>query len=100
VTTPEGTPPPPARSSGTTTADRLRDALALLLVVIGLALTVAAFIGNRRLASQPIVVAAGQSAFSLWMRNYYMEFAGYALIVAGVLVGIVSFAMHARRGRQ
>jgi hypothetical protein len=99
------TSPPPAASSvptrtRTTGADRVRDAIALTLVVAGVVLVVMAYNGNSHLASQPIVVAKGQSAFSLWMRNYYMEFAGYGAIAAGILVGLGSYIVHARRARR
>jgi len=97
-TTPPAAPPTPA--AGTTPADRLRDTLALVLVLAGAALVVMAYTGNSRLATQPIVLAKGQSAFSLWMHNYYLEFAGYGAIALGVLVGVVSYVVHARRVRR
>jgi hypothetical protein len=86
-----------ARTSG---ADRVRDAIALALVIGGVALLIIAHLGNSRLATQPIVVVKGQTAFSIWMRYYYMGFAGVGAVIAGVLVGFGSYIIHARRVRR
>jgi hypothetical protein len=99
---PAGSVPPgpgsdAARTSG---ADRVRDAIALALVIGGVALLIIAHVGNSRLATQPIVVAKGQTAFSIWMRYYYMGFAGVGAVIAGVLVGFGSYIIHARRVRR
>jgi hypothetical protein len=96
VTTP--TPQPPA--SAATRNDRIRDAIALLLVVAGIVVLIVAFTRNRALATQPIVLAKGQTAFSLFMRNYYLDFVGYGMVALGILVGVSSYALHARRVRR
>jgi hypothetical protein len=88
---------PPAR---TTRGDRVRDVIALVLLLGGATLEVLAFAGNRRLTSGPIVVPKGHTAFSLWMHNYRMEMTGYAAMIAGVLVGVASYIVHARRARR
>jgi hypothetical protein len=93
-------PAPDGHATHTTRGDRIRDALAILLVVVGLCLIVAAHIGDSHLASQPIVVERGQSAFSQWLRFYYIELAGYGAVAAGLIVGLVSYAVHARRTRR
>lgn len=83
-----------------TRGDRVRDVIALVLLLGGAALEVLAFAGNRRLTTQPIVVPKGHTAFSLWMHNYRMEMTGYAAMIAGVLVGVGSYVVHARRTRR
>jgi hypothetical protein len=87
-------------SAHTTRGDRVRDVIALVLLLGGATLVVLAFAGNRRLTSGPIVVPAGGTAFALWMHNYRMEMTGYAAMIAGVLVGVGSYVVHARRARR
>lgn len=89
--------PGPAR---TTRADRIRDAIAIGLVVVGAAMVLVAHNVNTRLATQPIVTPKGHTAFSVWLRYYYVDLAGWAAILAGVLVGIASYVVHARRIRR
>jgi len=48
-------------------ADRIRDAFALLLVVLGVGMVLFAHAGNVELASGPIAVEKGQFAISVWM---------------------------------
>ncbi len=86
-------------SDGTTRADRVRDAIALTLILVGIVLVVVAYRVNTRLVSHAIVVPPGQSAFAVWLHNYYMELAGYAAILVGVILGVVSYIMHERRTR-
>jgi len=95
VTAPSAPP-----SSGTTRSDRVRDAIALVLVVAGIIVLVVAFTRNRELATQPIILAKGQTAFSLFMRNYYLDFVGYGMVALGIVVGVSSYALHARRLRR
>jgi len=101
------TPPPDGSPQGAespvahaTRGDRIRDGIALILIVAGVVLAVFAFVSNNRLATQPIIVAQGQTAYSIWYRNYLMDFGGYALIALGVLVGLGSYIAHARRARR
>ena len=94
------TPTPQSAASETTRNDRIRDAIALLLVVVGIIVLIVAFTRNRELATQPIVLAKGQTAFSLFMRNYYLDFVGYGMVALGIIVGITSYAVHARRVRR
>lgn len=89
-----------ATPASTTRGDRVRDGIALVLLLGGAALEVMAFAGNRHLTSGPIATPKGQTAFSLWMHNYRMEMTGYAAMIAGVLVGIASYVVHARRVRR
>ena len=92
-------PPAPARAS-TTAADRVRDAIALALVVGGGTLVVVSHLRYGQLATHPIVVEKGSTAFAQFMRGYYIEMGGYAAAAAGVLVGIGSYVVHARRERR
>ncbi len=87
-------------SDGTTRGDRVRDAIALTLVLIGIALVVVAYRVNTQLATHAIVVPPGHSAFTLWLHNYYLELAGYAAILVGVILGVVSYVVHERRTRR
>jgi hypothetical protein len=87
-------------SNGTTRADRVRDAIALTLILVGIVLVVVAFRVNTRLATHAIVVPPGHSAFAVWLHNYYMELAGYAAILIGVIVGVASYIVHERRTRR
>ncbi|GEM_PF-4063333 len=92
---------PPRRAGAVTTrADRTRDLIALALVVAGVGLIATAHAGNTRLATQHIVVSKGHDAFSQWMHYYRLEFTGYGAILAGILVGLASYVIHARRERR
>jgi hypothetical protein len=93
-------PGPDGGTPRTTRGDRMRDAIAIVLVVLGVCLIVVAHVGNTRLATQPIIVDRGQSAFSQWMHYYYIEFAGYGAVAAGLIAGLASYAVHARRTRR
>jgi hypothetical protein len=83
-----------------TRGDRVRDGVAMTLVVIGAILILIAHSGDTRLATHPVIVARGQSAFAQWMHYYYFEMAGYAAVIVGVITGIVSYAIRARRLRR
>ena len=77
----------------------MRDIIALLLVVGGICLILISHIGMQRLATQPILVAKGQSAGSIWNTYEYIDLAGRGAAIIGVVVGIVSYVLHARRGK-
>lgn len=83
-------------------ADRVRDWLALGLVLAGALLYGAAQNGMGTLARDRTPTTAEQSArgewkMVRWNRFYRMSRAGVALVVAGGAVAVVSFAIHARR---
>ena len=80
-----GTPRPVRSASVTTSADRVRDIVALILVLAGIGLILVSHVGMQRLATQPIVVAKGQSAGSIWNTYAYMDYAGKAVAVIGVI---------------
>lgn len=84
---------PPRMSRG----DRIRDLVALLLVVAGIGLVVVSHSGMQGLATQAIVVRPGEWAVSQYMHFRYLELAGYGLAVAGIVVGVVSYLVRARR---
>lgn len=86
-------------AKATTKGDRVRDVVALVLVLGGIVLVLVSHAGMQRLATQPIVVAKGQAAFSAWNTYAYIELAGWATTVIGIIVGITSYIIHARRGR-
>lgn len=91
-------------SSRVDRADRIRDWIALALVVAGAALYLAAQNGMGALARDRTPTTAEQSArgewkMVRWNRLYRMSRAGVALVVAGGAVGVFSFAMHAWRRR-
>ncbi len=81
----------------TTRADRVRDIIALVLVLGGICLILVSHNGMQRLATQPIVVAKGQTAGAVWNKYAYIDLAGRAAAIIGVVVGIVSYVLHARR---
>ena len=96
-----GAPAPEVPASdGTTRGDRVRDAIALILILVGIVLVVVAYRVNTQLATHPIVVPKGHTAFGVWLHNYYMELAGYAAILVGVILGVASYIMHERRTRR
>jgi hypothetical protein len=94
VTAPGAAAPRPA-----TRGDRLRDLAAVACLVVGAGLVVASHLGMRRLATGPIVVAQGEYAIVQFNRYYYVELAGYVLVLVGIVVGVASYVAYARRGR-
>ena len=83
-------------------ADRIRDWLALGLVVAGALLYAAAQSGMGALARDRTPTTAEQSArgewkMVRWNRFYKMSRAGIALVVVGGAVAVLSFAVHAWR---
>jgi hypothetical protein len=83
-------------------ADRVRDWLALGLVLAGTLLYGAAQSGMGALARDRTPTTAEQSArgewkMVRWNRFYKMSRAGVVLVVAGGAVAVFSFAMHAWR---
>jgi hypothetical protein len=84
---------PPSMSRG----DRIRDLVALVLVVAGIGLVVVSHSGMQGLATQAIVVRPGEWAMSQYMHFRYLELTGYALAIVGIVVGVVSYLVRARR---
>jgi hypothetical protein len=83
-------------------ADRIRDWLALGLVLAGALLYGTAQSGMGTLARDQTPTTAEQSArgewkMVRWNRFYNMSRAGVALVVAGGAVAVFSFAIHAWR---
>lgn len=100
-------PPPPGSPlpadtprSGVSRAGRVRDGVALLLVVIGIGLVLGSHAGMQRLATKTIVVPKGEWAVTQFSHYYYVELAGYVTAVVGIAVGAWSYLLHARRGRS
>ena len=91
-----------AGSQRVTRSDRVRDWLALGLVLAGALLYGMAQSGMGTLARDRTPTTAEQSArgewkMVRWNRFYKMSRAGVALVVAGGAVAVFSFAIHARR---
>jgi hypothetical protein len=85
-------------------ADRIRDWLAVGLVLVGALLYGAAQNGMGTLARDQTPTTAEQSArgewkMVRWNRYYKMSRTGIALVVAGGAVAVFSFARHAWRRR-
>jgi hypothetical protein len=93
---PDATGPTPVASPSH--GDRFRDVLALTLLVLGLILVLVSHAGMQRLATQPIVVAHGNWAINQWVHFRRLEQIGYVSAAAGLVAGIWSYVMHAKRG--
>jgi hypothetical protein len=78
-------------------SDRLRDGLALVLVLLGIVLIVLSNSGMHRLATQPIVLARGEWAVARYDHFRRLALLGYLATIAGVAAGIWSYTLHARR---
>lgn len=78
--------------------DRLRDVLALALLALGIILILVSNAGMHRLATQPIVVAHGEFASTQYEHFRRIGMIGYVAAAAGVLAGIWSHVLHAKRG--
>ena len=80
-----------------TPADRLRDAVALALLVGGIALFVYANRGLETLAAGRISVAPGEWAITQWSRYRGLSFAGLGLVAAGIAMAAYSYWRRAIR---
>jgi hypothetical protein len=78
--------------------DRLRDVLALVLVVGGIGLVLLSNSGMHRLATQPIV-AHGEWAMAQYEHYRRLGMLGYIVALAGIATGIWSY-LHLARARQ
>jgi hypothetical protein len=76
--------------------DRLRDVLALVLVVGGIGLVLLSNSGMHRLATQPIVVAHGEWAMAQYEHYRRLGMLGYIVALAGIATGIWSYIRLAR----
>jgi hypothetical protein len=85
----------PAASPGR--IDRLRDGVALILVLLGIMLTLLSNTGMHRLATQPIVLAHGEWAVVRYEHFRRLGMLGYLATIAGIGAGIWSYTLHARR---
>jgi hypothetical protein len=85
-----------SRASRATSAERRRDALALVLLLGGVALFVIAFLGFDRLQAGPIELRAGQRAMPIFIRYVIVTAAGLALVLAGLATAVWSYLRRRR----
>jgi uncharacterized membrane protein YphA (DoxX/SURF4 family) len=78
-------------------SDRLHDAVALILVLLGIMLILLSNAGMHRLATQPIVLAHGEWAVARYEHFRRLAMLGYLATLAGLGAGIWSYRLHARR---
>jgi hypothetical protein len=78
-------------------SDRLRDGIALVLVLLGIMLILLSNGGMHRLATQPIVLAHGEWAVARYEHFRRLAMLGYLATIAGIGAGIWSYTLHARR---
>jgi uncharacterized membrane protein len=84
-----------------TRGDRLRDAVALLLVIVAIAPVAYAWRGFLSISEESrIVLAPGESAFSQFLHFFWFALAGVVLIIVGVGVAIWSYLKRRRRLRR
>ena len=83
-----------------TPADRLRDAVALALLVGGAALFFYAYRGLQALAAGQITVAPGELAVSQWARLRGLSLTGIAIAAGGIAMAAYSYWRRARRGPE
>jgi hypothetical protein len=84
-----------------TRGDRLRDAVALLLVIVAIAPVAYAWRGFLSISEESrIVLAPGESAFSQFLHFFWFALAGVVLMIVGVGVAIWSYLKRRRRLRR
>jgi len=86
-------------------ADRIRDRIALGLVVLGALLYGVAHAGMGSIArdrtpTTPEAAARGEWKMVRWNRFERLSRAGIALVTVGAAVGVLSFVRHAARRRE
>lgn len=81
-------------------AARIGDALALLIVLAGVAMYIYASNGMHDLATNKLVHPEGNLMTNEYVRFARMEIHSKRIIIAGVGVGLVSFAYSAWSGRR
>ena len=77
--------------------DRVRDGVALILVLLGIMLILLSNAGMHRLATQHIVVAHGEWAVAQYEHFRRLAMLGYLATVAGLGAGVWSYTLHAKR---
>jgi hypothetical protein len=84
-----------------TRGDRLRDAVAVLLVIVAIAPVAYAWRGFLSISEESrIVLAPGESAFSQFLHFFWFALAGVVLMIVGVGVAIWSYLKRRRRLRR
>jgi hypothetical protein len=78
-------------------SDRLRDGVALVLVLMGIMLILLSNAGMHQLATQPIVLAHGEWAVARYEHFRRLAMLGYVSTIAGLGAGIWSYTLHSRR---
>lgn len=84
-------------SAPATRAERLRDAIALALLVGGAALFFYAFRGMENLAAGRFAVAPGEWAIARWSHYRTLSLAGMGLAVLGIATAVYSYWRRARQ---
>ena len=78
---------------------RVRDLIALTLLLVGAALYVYADAGMGRLAVNQVELASGEYYMNRWNEYRTMSNIGLAVAGAGIAVGILSFVRHSMTAR-
>lgn len=84
-----------------TRGDRVRDAVALLLVIAAVAPVAYAWRGFLSLADESrIVLEPGETAFAQFMHYFWFAVGGLLLLLAGIAVAVWSYLQRRRRLRD
>ncbi|HEU4564405.1 MAG TPA: hypothetical protein VFS05_07150 [Gemmatimonadaceae bacterium] len=87
-----------------TRAERRRDAIAIALLLGGLACFAFAFVGFRALAgheaTMDVPLEQGQKASEIFMRHFFFAVAGLALVLAGLGTAVWSYLRRRREQLQ
>jgi hypothetical protein len=84
-----------------TRGDRVRDAVALLLMVAAVPLVAYAWRGFASISDEArLIVEPGASAFSQFMHFFWFALAGFVLLLCGVGVAVWSYIKRRRRLRR
>lgn len=80
-------------------AARIRDLVALTLLLIGAGLYVYAHAGMGRLVANQVQLASGEYYMNRWNEYRTMSNIGLAIAGAGIAAGVLSFMRHSRTSR-